>query len=1225
MTVAVPNLAGKNRLATGGRIDRDKTIEFHYDGKRYSGYAGDTLASALLAHGVHLVARSFKYHRPRGIYSAGSEEPNALVQLESAAHTTPNMRATEVELYDGLRATSQNCWPCVKFDLGAINSWLSRLLPAGFYYKTFMWPAGMWMTWEKYIRKAAGLGKSPLEIDPDFYDKTYAHCEVLVIGGGPAGLHAALAAAQAGARVMLLDENSEFGGSLLGDRSSTIGGVGTTEWVIGITARLAALDNVTLLPRTTLSGYYDYNFLVANQKSSEHCGPASAGHTARERLWKIRARQVVIATGAIERPLVFADNDRPGIMLSSAIRSYINRFAVLPGRNIAFLTNNDSIWQTALDARDAGARVCVIDIREGAAGAAVEQAKNRGITVYAGQTITGVDYARGRIRGIEIMALGEDGVSVSGPKQRLSCDLIGVAGGWTPTVHLYSQAGGGLEYLEDQRCFVAGRLPVNNSCIMAGACNAVYRLRDCLDQGFEAGCKAATNAGLATGSAPPPALVVDAPEAELSVSSGGLRPLWILPCDHPIGQGRKKHFHELHNDATVADIHLAAREGYHSVEHLKRYTTTGMGTDQGKTSNLNALAVMSEIRGIPVPEVGTTTFRPPFTPLTFGSIAGHDRRQLFLQTRKTPMHDWHYRHGAVFEDVGDWKRPRYFPGEGETMHDAVQRECLAARKSCGILDASTLGKIDLRGRDCVQLLNMLYTNDWSRLAPGRCRYGLMLNEHGMVFDDGVTSRLGEHHYHMTTTTGGAARVMNWIEEWLQTEWPQLEVYATSVTEQWAVAALSGPAAARLLGELVELPLDDQSFPFMSVQETEVAGIPARIFRISFTGELSFEINVPARYALALWETLMEAGEKHGICPYGTEAMHVLRAEKGFIIVGQDTDGAVTPTDLGMDWIVSKTRADFLGKRSLARSDTARAGRKQLVGLLTEDPERVLPEGAHVVEKLKSAPPMDMLGHISSSYMSPNVGRSIALALIKDGLARKGQVLHVPLLDGSAHKVTVTEPVFLPANTPPVSLAPAPDSTPVRAIGKTGSAALQITSPMHKLDAVTGRNSLEEQPWRGKLNLRGDPENREFVANVESALAIRLPLQPNTLHTSADRVCYWLGPDEWLLHCPLEETGALLEALNEKLRGARFAATEVTDYYTVLSLAGPDAGALLARACPLDLHAAKFTVGDCAQTRFGHVGILLHKTAGNPPTFHIQVRWSYTEYVRSYLLSAMRAV
>jgi sarcosine oxidase subunit alpha len=532
-------------------------------------------------------------------------------------------------------------------------------------------------------------------------------------------------------------------------------------------------------------------------------------------------------------------------------------------------------------------------------------------------------------------------------------------------------------------------------------------LAACLKEGAKAGVAAAIAAGYEN------ATCAEIPGTE-EWSFGASRAMWILPTDHPIGQGPKKHFHELHNDATVADIELAAREGFISIEHLKRYTTTGMGTDQGKTSNLNALTVMSEIRGVPIPEVGTTTFRPPYTPLSFGSIVGHDRRQLFVQKRKTAMHPWHDRHGAVYEDVGDWKRPFYFPRPGESMHDAVRRECLAARSSVGIVDASTLGKIDIQGPDARRLLNMVYTNAWNKIAPGKCRYGLMLNEHGMVFDDGVTTCLGENHFHMTTTTGGAARVMGWLEEWLQTEWPEWQVYCTSVTEQWAVASITGPDAGKLLAELCDQPLDDASFPFMSMQHFTVADIPARVFRISFTGDLTYEINVPARYGLALWEALIEAGQKYELCPYGTEAMHVLRAEKGFIIAGQDTDGTVTPMDLGMDWIVSETKGDFLGRRSFARSDTSRSGRKQLVGLLTEDPSFVLPEGVHVVEQLKDKPPMAMLGHVTSSYMSPNVGRSIAMALIKDGFNRKGSSLDVSLMDGSSHRVTVTDPVFLNA-------------------------------------------------------------------------------------------------------------------------------------------------------------------------------------------------------------------
>ncbi len=999
-----------NRLADGGRLNRAKILRFWYDDKKYEGHPGDTLASALLANGVTLVGRSFKYHRPRGIFSAGAEEPNALVQLENGPYTEPNRRATEVELYEGLIAHSQNCWPSVGFDLGAVSSRLSRILPAGFYYKTFMWPQSLWMTYEKMIRKAAGLGVSPNDPDPDAYDKIHAHCDVLVVGGGPAGLQAACAAGATGARVLLADEKNEFGGSLLGDRV-TIGDIGdggldAAQWIAGRVAELNGMEQVTLLPRTTVTGYYHDNFLVANQRVIEHLGPNRGDKAPKERLWKIRARQVVLATGSIERPLVFADNDRPGVMLAGAVRAYINRFGVLPAKRVVVLTNNDSAYHTAIDAKRAGAEVEVVDVRPDLSGERIAEAQGLNIPIHANSALSAVDYARGKITGVKVMALSPDGGQVHGAPRSIACDGVAVSGGWTPTVHLFSQARGELAFCEKRHCFLPAKNPPTNALTCAGACRGTYGLADCLAQGNEAGLAAASAAGFAS----------ESPAAVFKVSEpacGAMRPLWILPCEHPIGRGPKKHFHELHNDSTVADIELAAREGFDSVEHLKRYTTTGMGTDQGKTSNLNALAVMAGLQGASVSTLGATTFRPPYTPLTFGAVIGHERRELFQQKRTTPMHPWHDRHGAVYEDVGDWKRPFYFPQHGENMRAAVQRECLAARTAIGIVDASTLGKIDIKGEDAAELLNMIYTNAWSKLAPGRCRYGLMLNEHGMVFDDGVTTRIGENHYHMTTTTGGAARVMNWLEEWLQTEWPHSKVYCTSVTEQWAVASISGPKSRDLLAELCDRsrPLDGESFPFMSMQRLEVAGIPARVFRISFTGELAFEINVPARFGLALWQTLLEAGEKYGICPYGTEAMHVLRAEKGFIIAGQDTDGTVTPMDLGMDWIVSKNKTDFVGKRSLSRTDTARPGRKQLVGLLTEDPVFVLPEGAHVVEALRGKPPMKMLGHVSSSYLSPNVGRSIALALIADGFKRKGEVLDVALMDGGAHKVTVTGTVF----------------------------------------------------------------------------------------------------------------------------------------------------------------------------------------------------------------------
>ncbi len=993
-----------NRLEHDARLNRRKSIRFWFDNRAYVGYEGDTLASGLLANGIHLVGRSFKYHRPRGIYTAGSEEPNALVQLEENAFTEPNRRATEIEIYEGLIAHSQNCWPSRKFDFGALNSWFSRLLPAGFYYKTFMWPTSFWMTYEKYIRKLAGLGRSPTEPDPHFYDKTYAHCDVLIIGGGPAGIEAATAAGQSGCRVILADEKFEFGGMLLSE-NMLINGIPCHEWIDSKISELRAMPNVKLLNRTTVTGYYDYNFLVANQRVNEHLGPRVTINSPKECLWKIRAKHVVMATGAIERPLVFADNDRPGIMLASAIRSYINRFSTLPGKNCVILTNNDSAYHAALDIADEGGQVSIIDIRTNPSGSMIESAVSRGIRIIKNHSITGVGYSRGLLRSIEIMELSEDGLNVIGKKEKLLCDLVGISGGWNPTIHLFSQSKGKLKFDQSNHCFLADQPSKNNSVILAGSCQATWFLKDCMQEGHAAGCEAAKRAGFS----------VDGASDEINtgqIEYGALRPLWILPGSHPIGQGKTKHFHELHNDATVGDIHLAVREGYESVEHLKRYTTTGMGTDQGKTSNLNALVALSEIRNLSIPDLGVTTFRPPYTPLSMGSIVGYDCGELFIQKRKTPIHPWHDQAHAVYEDVGDWKRPRYYSQGKETMHAAVQRECRQVRKTAGLLDASTLGKIDLQGKDTRWLLNMLYTNVWDKLEVGRCRYGLMLNEHGMIFDDGVTTRIAENHYHMTTTTGGAARVMSWIEEWLQTEWPDLEVYATSVTEQWAVASLNGPNAREILQELTDIPLDEESFPFMSMREGQVANIPARVFRISFTGELAYEINVPARHGLALWEQLIEVGRKFDICPYGTESMHVLRAEKGFIIVGQDTDGTVTPMDVGMDWIVSKKKQDFLGKRSFDRTDTSRSDRKQLVGLLTDDPQFILPEGAHVVSEVKSKPPMNMLGHITSSYMSPNIGRSIAIALLKDGFNLKGQTLNVALMNGNSQRVIVTDPVFL---------------------------------------------------------------------------------------------------------------------------------------------------------------------------------------------------------------------
>ena len=994
-------MSQKFRLAEGGRIDRAHLLSFRFDGAVYHGYEGDTLASALLANGVHLVARSFKYHRPRGILSAGAEEPNALVQLREGARTEPNMRAPLVELFDGLVAESQNRWPSVQYDISSVNGLFSRFLPSGFYYKTFMWPASLWMTYEKVIRNAAGLGKGPAQPDPDRYDHRNVWCDVLVAGAGPAGLMAALAAARSGARVVVADEPAEMGGSLLSDGTAVDGRPGA-DWAAEILEELGGLENVTLLPRTSVAGYYDYNYMTLLERVTDHLGEEPDGKTPRQRFWQVRAKQVVLATGAIERPLTFLDNDRPGVMLAGAVRTYVNRYAVLPGRKAVVFTNNDSAYNTAIDLQRAGAAVTIVDLRKAPRGSLIEAARAAGIEIMDGCAITGVKGGK-RVTGVTIRPLDETGHDVTGGSHSVGCDLVAMSGGWNPTVHLFSQSRGKLRFDDDLCAFVPDKSFAAERS--AGACNGAMRLSDCLKQGAQAGLAAARDAGFEA-TVLPAAPSVDEP------AEGAIEPVWLVPSGKRLGQGGK-HFVDFQHDVTAADVHLAHREGYVSIEHLKRYTTMGMGLDQGKTSNVNALAIMAGLQGVSIPEVGVTTFRPPWTPVGLGAIAGRNTGEFMDPARHTAMHDWHAEHGAMFEDVGQWKRPWYYPKPGESMEDAVNREVLAARSGVGVLDASTLGKIDIQGPDAAEFLNRIYTNAWLKLPAGSCRYGLMLHEDGMVFDDGVTTRLGENRFLMTTTTGGAANVLTWLEEWLQTEWPEMKVYCTSVTEQWATVAVCGPYARHVVGSLTEYDkLGPKDFPFMTMSEMAVAGIPARVCRISFTGELAFEINVPRRYGLALWEAVQEAGRKYGITPYGTEAMHVLRAEKGFVIVGQDTDGTVTPMDLGMDWIVSKTKGDFIGRRSFVREDTARDDRKQLVGLFTEDPHQVLVEGAQLVEAVKPAPPMRMVGHVTSSYYSPNVGRSIALAMLNRGRARMGQTLFAPRLDGGAPiEVTVTDPMF----------------------------------------------------------------------------------------------------------------------------------------------------------------------------------------------------------------------
>ncbi len=993
-------MAQINRTHQGGRIDRKKPLRFQFNGKEYTGYSGDTLASALLANGLSIVARSWKYHRPRGIIGDGAEEPNALMQVGKGNKTIPNVRATQAELYDGMIAESVNAWPSVNFDLLSITGIFSRMLPPGFYYKTFMWPKNMWEKYEGFIRKASGLGYSPEEADPDTYLKTHAHCDVLVVGAGPSGLMAALTAGLSGARVILADEQNEFGGRLLSS-SEIIDDVSAASWVEGVLVQLRQMDNVTLLTRSTVFGYHDYNFLTIAERLTDHLSEGER-KGAREKLWRVRAKQVVLATGAHERPLVFGNNDLPGVMLASAVATYALRYGVKPGSKAVVFTNNDSAYQAAFELNKVGVElVAVVDARQTPCNDVREKLEAEGIPLIT-QSVVCEAKGRKQLRAVKIMGLDEEG-DVKGIERTIDCDLLAVSGGWSPVIHLYAQSGSKAVWSEGKTCFVPG--DHKQATFSVGSANGAFALDECFDEGREAGFKAAISSGMTNLTRP------QLPKIK-SIEQSTILPLWVVPSIHKPGRGPKQ-FVDPQNDVAAADIDLAAREGFHSIEHVKRYTALGFGTDQGKVGNINGMAILAKSLGKDISATGTTTFRPNYTPVSFATLAGPDiGSEFFDPVRKTAIHAWHEEQGALFENVGQWKRPWYYPKPGESMQDAVNRECLATRNSVGIIDASTLGKIEITGEDASEFLNRIYTNAWKKLGIDRARYGFMLGEDGMVLDDGVTVRLAEHKYFMHTTTGNAATVLSWMERWLQTEWPELKVFLTSVTDQWSTAAVVGPNSRKVVSAICQdIDFSAQAFPFMSSRTGTFAGVAGRVNRISFSGELAYEVNVPANYGQHVWQALMAAGKQYDITPYGTETMHVLRAEKGYVIVGQDTDGSVTPIDLGMKWVVSDKK-DFLGRRSLYRSDTLREDRKQLVGLLTENPKDVIPEGAQIVADPEAALPMPMEGHVSSSYFSANLGCSIAMALVKGGLQRMGESVYIPLASGKTIKAEITASVFI---------------------------------------------------------------------------------------------------------------------------------------------------------------------------------------------------------------------
>lgn len=946
------------RLPAGGRIDRARPIAFRYDGRWHQGFAGDTLASALVAAGVDQVGRSFKYHRPRGIFSAGPEEPNAIVQVGPR----PDLKATQVLLEERLEATPVNCWPSARFDVGAAIGLAKRFLPAGFYYKTFKWPDWNW--WEPLIRRAAGLGRvDPAATAPEGQRRSL-HCDVLVIGGGPAGIAAALAAGADGRRVVLVEQDGLLGGSLLVDPGE-IDGMPSDQWLQQAEAALAARPRTRVLRRTVAFGCYDYGLVAAVERECI--------------VWKIRASRVILAAGAIERPIAFQDDDRPGIMLAGAVRAYLGRWAAAAGRRMVLFTNNDDAYRTALAWSGEGLAVAaVIDARRSADGALPEAARAAGIAVTTNAVVERA-HGRSRVTGVTV----RDG---TGRSRRIACDTLAVSGGRDPLVALFVQAGGRLAWNDGLAAFVPG---AGGYLAPVGAAAGLFGLGSALAHGHAAGAAVA-------GDSPTPQ-AADTPE-------GTILAMWHA------GGDPARSWVDRASDVTVADVGLAARENYVSVEHYKRYTTSGMSPDQGKSSGVVALSLLGRETKRTQAEVGTTRFRPPWDPVPIAALVGGDRGRLLRPMLHLPADDRHRALGAAFEEYGGWMRPACYPRAGETREAAIRREAAAVRAGCGIFDASPLGKIEVRGPDAARFLDRMYIHRLSTLKPGRLRYSLATGETGIVVDDGVIARLGPDRFLVGTTSGAAQRMAETFEEWLQCEWVDLDVFVTQLTQQWGVVNVAGPRARELLAAAgSDIAFDGPAFPHMSFREGQVAGIPARVARVSFTGECSFELSVPARRTAELWDALFVAATRAGIAaptPFGVEALMTLRIEKGYLHVGADTDGVTYPADCGFGEVAAKRSDDFVGRRSMRREDAVRAGRRQLVGLAPVGDDAALVAGAHVV-----APDQGSDGHVSSACWSPAVGGRIALAMIRDGRSRLDEVVTVEDL-GRWSRARIVRPVFV---------------------------------------------------------------------------------------------------------------------------------------------------------------------------------------------------------------------